>query len=476
MGYILTFDLGTTSVKTRVYDEALEPVAGASEEYGLEAGAGNVVELESELYWEAVVRGARKALASRRDAASAVAAIAVTTQGETLIPVDARGGALRKAIVWLDGRAVDEAATIARSFPPEDFYGVTGLPEPSGACPVAKVLWIKNKEPEVYAKTYKFMLLEDYVVLRLTGAFVSEKSLLSSTGYYDIRSGRYWEAMLDTIGIGRDKFPGDGDCGSVAGKLAAEAAAELGIGSGALVVLAAMDQATAALGAGNLEPGVVTETTGTALVAAATSDSPDFRHPSRPTIYRHVSEGRFLVMTVCNTAGIVLKWFRDEFCRDISAACAATGRDPYDAIGELVATVRPGSGGLVALPYFSGLVNPESCPAAKGVFFGVGLDTGRAHFAPRHLRGRRLHAEGEPGAHRAVGLERTGAALARRRLEERCLAPDQGGRLREALLDHAPGGVQLPRRGHPRGGSPRLLSQPRSRGRRIEQPRNELRA
>jgi xylulokinase len=387
VGCILTFDIGTTAIKTSLFDEGLELLAQVGEEYGLKTGAGNLVELDCSRYWEGMLSGTAKlgvALAggSRAAALSQVAAIAVTTQGETLVPVDAQGDALRDAIVWLDGRAVEQAARINERFPPRDFYRVTGLPEVSAATPVAKLLWIKEREPELFRKTASFLLLEDYILMRLTGRRASEPSLLSSSGYYDISRDRYCDEVLDFIGIGKELLPEVLECGSPVGRILPEAAVALGINPSALVLTAAMDQTASAVAAGNLAPGVVSETTGTALVIAATVRKPDFEHPNRPTLYRHALRGEFLVIPICMTAGILLKWFRDEFCPDIVAACAASGKDSYDELCELASRVPAGSGGLVLLPYFTGLINPEVNGAAKGVLFGLGLDTGRNH----HIR------------------------------------------------------------------------------------------
>ena len=378
---ILAFDIGTTAVKATLFGEGLAAVAGESVEYRLLAPGGSRVELEPETYWSGMRDCVGRLLARRPGAARELRGIGVTTQGETLIPVDAAGRPLRNAIVWLDGRAAAEAARIRERWDKAEFYARTGIPDCNGLCPVSKLLWIKEREPDVYRRTRAFLLLEDYILFRLTGRLASEKSLLSTTGYFDIAADRPWEGMLDSIGVDPALLPEALECGSPVGELLPGAAAELGLRPGVAVATGAMDQAAGAIGAGNASPGLVSETTGTALAVALTCERPDFRHPARPTLYRHAIAGKYLYIPICMTAGMALKWFKDEFCPDLAAAAASRGVSPYDLIGELVESTAPGANGLVLLPNLAGTTQPDDNPAARGVFLGVGLDTGRAHFA-----------------------------------------------------------------------------------------------
>lgn len=377
---ILTFDIGTTAVKACLFDDRLALIENATIEYELITEKNLYVELEAETYWSGIRSCVRKILAASPEAAVRVRGIGTTTQGETLIPVDVNGNALRRAIVWLDGRAVEESATIRAMFDEKAFYAKTGIPDCNGLCPVSKLLWIKNNEPELYAKTHKFLLLEDYIIMRLTGEFVTEKSLLSTTGYFDIASDTVWEEMLSRIGLDKGKIPEALECGILVSKILPEVAGELGLNGDIGIITGAMDQTAGALGAVNIAPGLLSETTGTALSIALSCEHPDFSHASRLTIYRHVSKGRYLYIPICMTAGIVLKWFKDEFCADLSLEAEAKGESVYDLMGELAASTPLGANGLVLIPYFTGVTQPDNNPAARGVFMGVGLDTKRRHF------------------------------------------------------------------------------------------------
>ena len=380
MSFLLTLDVGTTSVKTCVFNREFTLLGFSSEEYQLQTIGNNIVELHSDIYWEAVKSGIGRAVRLAGIKSSEISVITITTQGETLIPVDAYGKALRNAIVWLDARAEEEAAYIGRRFEAHEVYSVTGLPEINAACPVSKLLWIKNREPEVYHRTHKFLLLEDFLISKLTGKYVTEKSLMSSTGYFDINRGELWQDMLDHIGIDSGKFPAILDCGKNAGGILLDIADDIGLSPSAIVATGAMDQAASAIGSGNIVSGIVTETTGTAMVIAATTDLPDYSNPAKVTIYRHAVPGKFIILPYCQTAGIVLKWFKDEFCRYESEVCCETGKSIYAYMDELAEGIPPLSNGLILLPYFAGMMTPEINPGAKGVFFGMGLDTKKPHF------------------------------------------------------------------------------------------------
>ena len=377
---ILTFDIGTTAVKACLFDDRLAMLENATVEYELIAEKNLYVELEAETYWSGIRSCVGKLLAKVPEAARGIGGIGITTQGETLIPVDETGKALRRAIVWLDGRAVKESATIRAMFDEKTFYARTGIPDCNGLCPVSKLLWIKNNEPELYARTYKFLLLEDYVIMRLTGKFVSEKSLLSTAGYFDLVNDCVWEEMLSRIGVDKKKIPDALECGTLVSRILPEVADELGLEGDIRIITGAMDQTAGALGANNVAPGILSETTGTALSIAVSCEHPDFSHASRLTIYRHVSKGRYLYIPICMTAGIVLKWFKDEFCADLASEAVAAGESVYDLMGRLAESTPLGANGLVLIPYFTGVTQPDNNPAARGVFLGVGLDTKRRHF------------------------------------------------------------------------------------------------
>ena len=388
MGYILVFDIGTTAVKACIFNRQLKLLGYTSEEYHLLTPGTGRVELDPEIYWNAVKTQTAAVCKKTGLLPGEIEAITVTTQGETIIPVDETGKALRNAIVWLDERASEQAQRLSERFPPSVFYSRTGISECNGYCPIAKLLWIKEKEPEVYEKTCKFLLLEDYILARFTGAFVTEKALLCTTGYFDIIRDEYWKEMLDFTGIETNKLPCPSECGVILDSpVIPEICSELKLSNEVKFITSAMDQMTAAVGAGNISPGIITETTGTGMCIASASENPDFSNPRRITIYRHIYPKRYLIIPVSMTAGLVLKWFKDEFCADLVEQAAAKGVSVYSLIDEIVSKAPASSNGLILIPYLTGVLQPDHNPSAKGVFFGIGLNTGRPEFMRAILEG-----------------------------------------------------------------------------------------
>lgn len=351
----------------------------ASTEYELLTPSKDIVELAPEKYWEAVCDSILKVVKDSGVDSRGIKVVTFTTQGETLIPVDKEGNALHNALVWLDARAAEESEAIGKGIGREDFYRHTGLPEAGPACPAAKVLWFKNKKPELFDKVYKILLLEDFLIYKFTGEFVTERSLMSSTGYFDVHRNALWERTLEVLGVGAEYFPEILQCGTRVGLIREDVADGLGLKQGAVVSTGAMDQISSAIGAGNIVPGVVTETTGTALVIAATVERPKFDAASGMSYYRHYNQ-QFLMLPYNPTAGIVLKWFKDEFCREEIEASRMKGISVYEMLDGMAERVVPLSGGMLVIPHFAGKLSPDINPHARGVFFGVGLDTKKEHF------------------------------------------------------------------------------------------------
>jgi len=369
----LAFDVGTTSMKCVLFGKDFKQLCKVSYEYDLLYPQEDFVELGAEVYYETFCRCIKSIKNSGIDV-NEIKSLTFTTQGETFVPVDKNGNHLNRAIIWLDARASKEAELLLEKLGLEKIYQKTGLCGIDGALPLAKLMWIKENMPELYNSTYKFLLLEDYLIMRLTGEFVTEKSLVSSTCWYNIVDDCFFDEALSVGGIDIEKLPKVLPCGEVVGKVSADASRECGLCCDTAVVTGAMDQISSAIGAGNFCEGVVTETTGTALVVGATVSKPVFDLSKPITIYKHFDH-KFMYMPFCNTAGVVLKWFKDTVAGEIVAKANAEDVSPYFLIDEMAKLSQPGSRGVMLLPHFSGKNAPDEIPEATGCFFGLTLAT-----------------------------------------------------------------------------------------------------
>lgn len=377
---ILTADIGTTALKISLFDGADSLLASEAEEYHIQTSAQGRLEFAPHKYWEIFCRCTVRCCEKTGRPLSRIEKIVVTTQGETLFPVDESGHPLHPAVVWLDSRARDEANWISARVEAETFYLFTGIVDCDPTCPLCKLLWFKQHLPEIYEKTYRFFLLEDYFLFQLTGRFVTEKSLLSTTGYFDLQKDAIWTDILELCGLDPAKIPEPLDCGAEVGFVQESLCREMGFSPHAVVYAGAMDQVCAALGAGNIQPGILTENTGTALVLGTVCDRSALRSGPRLTVYRHAFAGGCLAMPICMTGGLFLKWFKDEFCAPEAEQARIQGVSVYSLLDRAALQSPPLSKGLIAFPYLNGCLQPCHCPQAKGVFLGFGLEHTRGDF------------------------------------------------------------------------------------------------
>ena len=355
--YILAIDVGTTALKAVLFGIDGSQKAASTQEYELDKPAPGIVEVKAEVYWMAVKVAVSEILEQSQVASEQIISVGVTSQGETLIMLDNDGQPLRKAVVWLDNRAVDEAVEIAENFSLDEVYRVTGQHEIVPGWPASKILWLRNNEPKIFAKTAKFLMVEDYLIYRLTGKFVTDHALNPSSLYYDIENFCWWADMLDFLKISSKQLPELLYSGGIAGQISAD----IGLSSETKVTVAPIDQIAGAVGAGNIAPGMITETTGSALAICATLDCLDYDPRKQVGLYLHAQKGNYVLLPWVPTAGMVLRWFRDEL----------GGGKSYREFDEMASKINPGSDDLIVLPHFSG--------AGTGAFIGLTLSHTQGH-------------------------------------------------------------------------------------------------
>lgn len=368
--YILSLDVGTTSLKGVLFDSVGRQLASCLQEYDLIKPAPDIVELNCEVYWDSACKVIHAILRESEIDPRQITSVGVTSQGETLTVLDRDGRPLRRSIVWLDNRTQPEADEIARHFDLDEVYRITGQQEISATWTATRILWLRKHQPEVFQKAHKYLLVEDYLIYKLTGKYVTDRGLNPSTLYYDLTVGDWWPEMLQFLGISRRQLPELLDSGKVAGAVTAQAAAETGLNAITMITTAPIDQIAGAVGAGNIEPGILTETTGAALALCASIERPVYDQKKRVGLYAHAIPGQFVLLPWVPTAGMILRWFRDEL---------GGGRD-YASLCEEAREIAPGADGLILLPHLNGAGCPFSNPKAKGVFWGMTLGHRRAHF------------------------------------------------------------------------------------------------
>ncbi len=386
MTLLLGIDAGTTSLKTALFSPDGHCLGIQREEYSLDTPSVEKAQLDPHFYWDACVRTIHALLNSTGCSSNEIAALSVSSQGETFITLDARGEPIYPAIVWLDNRASAQAERLAKKFG-TGVYQKTGIPEIIPTWTACKILWLKENEPDVFQQAAKFLLVEDYILYRLTGKYASDGSIACTTLYYDIVKKTWWDEMLQEIGITQNHLPELHKPGMVIGNIQESAAQALGLSTQTKVVNGGMDQAVGAIGAGNIQAGIISETTGSALAIQVTVEQTDSDPQQMIPVYVHSIPDQYLLVPVCPTAGMAFKWFRDQFAVEEIKKAIAQQKDNYDLLTELAATVPPGCDGLLMLPNLMGSFSPEINPTARGSFTGFTLSHTRAHFARAVMEG-----------------------------------------------------------------------------------------
>ncbi len=379
MDIILAVDLGTTALKCALHDLHGNVIAKSTVEYTLNTPDALSVEVDVDVYWNAFKTTISGVLKSAQIDPASIKALALSAQGETLILVGQDGQPLRPAIVWLDNRAQKEADELASHFGNQKVYEITGQVSMVPTWPAAKLLWLQRNEPQVFARAAKFLLIEDYFLHRLTGEYVCEGSLVTSTCYWNFRTLDWWDEMLQFLQVRREQLPRIVDSGTQVGRILPRVAAELGLSSITIACTGALDQACGAIGVGNIAPGIFSENTGAALAICSTVETATFDPKAQMPCHYHGIPGLYMLHTF-TSGGIVLKWFRDEFADLEKMVGVKSDLDAYDLLGRQAAQVAPGCEGLVMLPHLQGAMAPEANPKAKGVYYGFTLRHGRNHF------------------------------------------------------------------------------------------------
>ena len=365
----LTFDLGTTGLKTALVSDAGQMLAVHTVEYTAHAPQPDWMEMSPEVYWQAAVEGTQAIFRRWGGDPSSLAGIGFSSQGQTFVPVDRAGHPLYNAIVWLDNRGQEIAEAWEKSWLSREKYRrISGYPWLPANLTVFKVAWLAQHKAEAL-RAWKFLCVADYLVYRLTGEAATDFVTARMNGFFSLETGTWEPQLVEAAGITRDQLPTVLPPGTVAGILRHEAATTLGLPAGVPVTVGANDQLVGAVGAGNVCPGVITEMTGTALALIATT--PALLDDWRIAVGKHAVPGMSYAMTFATTSAVVLKWFRD---------LCAPGQD-YDKFLEGVEVVPPGCDGLSVLPHFMGTSMPFFDPHVRGGFIGLTLGHTRAHLA-----------------------------------------------------------------------------------------------
>ncbi len=386
MAYLLGIDLGTSGTKTVLFSEGGKPISAHTVEYPLYQPKNGWAEQDPDHWWNAAAEGIQKVLEKGNVKAADVAGVGLSGQMHGLVMLDKEGRVLRPSIIWCDQRTGEQCEWMDKEIGTKRIIEITANPPMTGFT-AAKILWVKQHEPEVFAKCAHILLPKDYIRYKLTGVYATEVSDAAGMQLMDV-PGRVWsKELLKLYGIPESLLAQMHESPDVTGKVHAQGAQATGLLPGTPVVGGAGDNAAAAVGTGVVRSGRAFTTLGTSGVVYAVSDNVSIDPKGRVHTLCASVPGKWTVMSCTQAAGLSLRWARDTFCTEEVEEAKRRGVDPYVVMTEKASKVPIGSQGLMYLPYLMGERSPHPDPDCRGVFFGLSAMHERAHLVRAVMEG-----------------------------------------------------------------------------------------
>jgi xylulokinase len=382
--YVLAHDLGTTGNKATLYDREGRLVGSSLSAYETEYAHQGWAEQDPHDWWSAVCASGHELLATTGVAQDDIACIVFSGQMAGCVPLDKRARPMRNAIIWADTRAVKQVDWTARRIDPEAVYRITGH-RLSSSYSLAKILWLRDNEPELYKSADKFVHAKDSVTARMTGMVATDLSDASSMNLLDLDQGTYSPAILDAVSLSEDRLPDLRASTDVVGGVLPAVADELGVAAGTPVVLGGGDGSCAAAGAGVVSEGAAYNYIGSSSWIAIATPRPLHDPKQRTFTFCHVVPGMFMPTGTMQTAGASYQWTRDNLF--VGGEPEAPGASVYERMNREAEVSPAGARGLVFLPYLMGERSPRWNTRARGAFVGLTIRHERADLYRAVLEG-----------------------------------------------------------------------------------------
>ena len=382
--WFLGIDLGTGSCKSIVVDEKAKVLGFASVEYpGLQA-QDRWQEQDPKELLKAAVLSARGAVTASEVRPEKCAGLSIGGALHSVLALDGHGDPLTGVITWADGRAVEQSKALKGLPVAQRLYQETGCPV-HGMYPLYKVLWLRDKRPDVFGKAWRYVSAKEYVFAGLTGEYQVDYSLAAGSGLLHTRTLRWNSLCLEMAGIREDQLSTPCSPFTVHRGIRPEVAAAIGLREDVPVVAGSSDAANSNLGAGAVHPWQATCMVGTSGAFRVISPGPILDKKARSWCYA-VDQGHWLVGGAINNGGVALSWLRDCLNQAASDLLPDQGLSFEDVLA-LAGGATAGAGGVICLPLFAGERSPNYNLNARALFFGMTLEHGVKHLARALLEG-----------------------------------------------------------------------------------------
>ncbi|WP_029267771.1 MULTISPECIES: xylulokinase [unclassified Microbacterium] len=376
---IIAHDLGTTGNKASLHHDDGRLVASVTVPYPAHFAAGGVAEQDPADWWDAVVSATRDLIARTGTAPTDIAGLVVSGQMMGAVLLDAHGEPARPAIIWADTRAGAQQRELEAAIGAERAYGILGH-RLNPTYSVEKVMWVRDNEPDTWARVRRVCVAKDFIVLRLTGRLATDRSDASGTNAYDQAAGTWSDEVLQAARLDPALFPEILESTQIAGTLTDAAADALGLPASVRVVMGGGDGPMAAVGSGVVAPEDGPYVClGTSSWISFAADAPLHDPAMRTFTFDNVVPGSFVPTATMQAGGASVQWIAEALSPD--PAHPETGRLTAEASADV------DTDDLYFLPYLLGERSPMWDPEARGAFVGLARHHARAHLVRAVLEG-----------------------------------------------------------------------------------------
>lgn len=397
-------DIGTTGIKTAIYDFQGKLIVYEYNEYPLICERPGWAEQNPNDWWLAIKKGIYNVIKKSRINKEEILAIGTSSLTASPVLIDKKGNVLCRSPIWMDRRSMDECNTLQSRMGKKKLYELTGR-RPDPMFNIYKLMWIKRKTPWIIKETYKILQAKDYINYKLTNQLATDFSIAATTQAMNLKSLKWEEEIFDEAEISSNLMPEIKESTELLGIVDSKIADELGLSKKTKVIVGGADTTVAALGCGAIEEGDLVVSIGTCSDVTMCSNYPVVDKEMRMGCYPYLAKGSYLTIAGANSSGISLKWFRDQFCSFENNKAKNKSINVYSLLDNQAEKVPSGSDGLIFLPYLSGERSPIFNSKARGIFAGINLKHTKAHFIRSILEGIAFSIKDRINIHKELGLE-----------------------------------------------------------------------
>lgn len=364
---VLSIDLGTTGCKTAIFDlNKIDLVREVYREYPLIVLSSKEIEQDANLLWD-ITKDSIKELIDRIDIKpQEIKAISISSQGISFVPVDRHLNPIYNAISWLDTRAEEETQLIKNKFTMEYLFKKTGK-RINPAYTLPKLIWLKNNKPDLFKRTYKFLMLMDFIISKLTGSTVTDHTMASGTFLYDLNNQEWSKELLESFDIPLEKLPEIHWGGEIVGYIKKDVAEELKLEKNTIVVLGGQDQKCGIFGCGVTDKdSPIYISFGTAIAISKVINSPVLDHLMRIPCFSFLRPSQYDLEGVVSAGGSSLNWLKDVLRFNSFDEMMKEGEKSKDNFSK-----------PFFLPHLTGASSPYWKENLTGILYGISLSTSR---------------------------------------------------------------------------------------------------